>query len=159
MLKNTSNSGAGKAPEEGENHMYIVSLISEHTTMKNISEEIHDAFNAFDTFEVFLRLDSNRILRKDLRIGYAKLYLIDEGTVILRTEYSAAYGTLPMRISLDNGATEATLEEACCNKMWPIVENALDPTICEKCNEEGWTERKDFLQRYLEISPVDLIIG
>jgi len=68
------------------------------------------------------------------------------------------------QISIDNGRTYMTAEEAIPeileNKLWPVVVQLMDDDTREQVHNEiaPCTER-EFLARYLELAPRDLVIG
>lgn len=64
------------------------------------------------------------------------------------------------RISIDNGANWVEPEEAVAGMDWDAIVNMMDDDIREKvCRELAPCTEVEFLTRYLELSPCDLIIG
>lgn len=77
------------------------------------------------------------------------------------------------QISLDNGRHFLTAQEAIeemyktqtnfgisIEKQWQTVENMMDSETAQTVERElGLCRMVDFLERYLEIAPMDLIIG
>jgi hypothetical protein len=68
------------------------------------------------------------------------------------------------KISLDNGHTYMTAQEAMAeitdNNLWDAVVNMMDDDTREQVHRElAPCTELEFLQRYLEIAPHDLVIG
>ena len=68
------------------------------------------------------------------------------------------------RISIDNGRTYMTAEEAMPGilegNLWPVVEQVMDGDTREQVHLElAPCTELEFLRRYLEIAPRDLVIG
>jgi hypothetical protein len=68
------------------------------------------------------------------------------------------------KISLDNGRTYMTADEAmpeiAKRNLWPIVEQMMDDDTREQVHRElAPCTELEFLRRYLEIAPHDLVIG
>jgi hypothetical protein len=68
------------------------------------------------------------------------------------------------QISIDNGRTYMTAEEAIPeileNKLWPVVVQMMDDDTREAVHRElAPCTEFEFLTRYLEIAPHDLVIG
>lgn len=69
-----------------------------------------------------------------------------------------------MQISLNNGCSYVDAFEAMPEierrKLWPSVVAVMDAETREAvCNEIAPCTDAEFLQRYLEIAPCDLIVG
>jgi len=68
------------------------------------------------------------------------------------------------QISLDNGRTYMTAEDAMPEilkrNLWPVVEQMMDDDTREAVHRElAPCTELEFLRRYLEIAPHDLVIG
>ena len=68
------------------------------------------------------------------------------------------------QISINNGRTYMTAEEAMPeilkNKLWPVVEQMMDDDTREQVHRElAPCTELEFLTRYLELAPHDLVIG
>ncbi len=67
-------------------------------------------------------------------------------------------------ISIDNGLTYKTAEEAypliAENGLWDAVANLMDDDTRERVHSElAPCAERDFLARYLELAPSDLVVG
>ena len=67
-------------------------------------------------------------------------------------------------ISIDNGVTFKTAEEAypliAEQGLWDAVVNLMDDDLRERVHAElAPCDERDFLARYLELSPYNLVIG
>lgn len=66
----------------------------------------------------------------------------------------------PRNISIDNGATYCTPEEAINSMAWNVIVTAMDYATCMAVhNEMAPCTDVEFLKRYLAIAPDDLIVG
>lgn len=63
------------------------------------------------------------------------------------------------RISIDNGASYVTPEEAVAGMSWDAIVNLMDDDTRETVAQEGYDDEVSFLARYLELADSDLIIG
>lgn len=63
------------------------------------------------------------------------------------------------QISINNGATFVEPKEAIANMDWDVIVNMMDDDTREEVAAEGYDTEEEFLSRYLEIAPCDLIIG
>lgn len=68
------------------------------------------------------------------------------------------------KISIDNGRTYMTAEEAMPaigeNNLWPVVMQVMDDGTREAVHREiAPCAELEFLARYLELAPHDLVIG
>ena len=64
------------------------------------------------------------------------------------------------RISIDNGAHFVEPDEAIKNVPWEVICNFMYSEIANEVSEElAPCSELEFLKRYLELSPDDLIIG
>ena len=74
------------------------------------------------------------------------------GRVLIREE--------PARISVDNGQSWATPEEAVAEIPWDVIVEAMDDRYREYThNEVAPCSDLEFLVRYLEVAPENIIIG
>jgi hypothetical protein len=63
-------------------------------------------------------------------------------------------------ISINNGLTFCSAEEALEEKGFEVIHHYMDADICETVNNEiAPCTELEFLQRYLELTPEDLIVG
>lgn len=63
-------------------------------------------------------------------------------------------------ISIDNGATFCSVEEALRGVQWDVIVNFMDDETRENVHMElAPCTEAEFLTRYLEIAEYDLIIG
>lgn len=63
-------------------------------------------------------------------------------------------------ISVDNGNTYCTVEEAIAQKDWDEIVNFMDDEVRETVHDEiAPCTNEEFLARYLELSDEDLIVG
>jgi len=63
-------------------------------------------------------------------------------------------------ISIDNGHSTCTVQEAIAGMAWNAIANAMDDETREKVHAElAPCTEEEFLTRYLEIAPDDLVIG
>ncbi len=66
----------------------------------------------------------------------------------------------PARISVDNGQSWATPEEAVAEIPWDVIVEAMDDRYREYThNEVAPCSDLEFLVRYLEVAPENIIIG
>lgn len=80
-----------------------------------------------------------------------------DGRGVIVVPYS---GGRPVRCSSDNGRSFCTPEELLAVHSWDVVADMFDYSACELTHSElAPCENIDFLRRYLEIAPCDLIIG
>lgn len=63
------------------------------------------------------------------------------------------------RISIDNGIHFVEPAEAVQTAPWNVIVNMMDDETREAVHAEGPETEIDFLTRYLELAPADLIIG
>ena len=64
------------------------------------------------------------------------------------------------RISIDNGRSFCEVEEVLQAIEWDVVVNYMDDNIRERVHDElAPCTEEEFLNRYLELSDDDLIIG
>lgn len=63
------------------------------------------------------------------------------------------------RISIDNGHSFVTPEEAVKAMPWETIVNLMDDETREAVNAEWIDSEVEFLTRYLELAPDDLIVG
>ena len=63
------------------------------------------------------------------------------------------------QISINNGATFVDPKEAIKGMDWDVIVNMMDDDTREEVAAEGCDAEEEFLARYLEIAPCDLIIG
>ena len=64
------------------------------------------------------------------------------------------------QISIDNGHSYTTPQEAISALSWGAIVNMMDDDTCEAVhNEIAPCTEAEYLARYLELAPCDLIIG
>ena len=63
------------------------------------------------------------------------------------------------KISINNGATFVDPRDAISGMDWDVIVSMMDDDTREEVAAEGYDTEEDFLSRYLEIAPCDLIIG
>ena len=63
------------------------------------------------------------------------------------------------QISINNGASFVDPKEAIKGMDWDVIVNMMDDDTREEVAAEGHDTEEEFLSRYLEIAPCDLIIG
>ena len=62
-------------------------------------------------------------------------------------------------ISINNGRSETTAEEAIKAVGFDTIVNMMDDETREKVHAEGYDTDVEFLERYLEIAPYGIVIG
>ena len=68
--------------------------------------------------------------------------------------------TAARQISIDNGNSFVTPAEAIEGMYWNVIVNAMDDDIREAVHAElAPCTNEEFLTRYLELAPEDLIVG
>lgn len=65
----------------------------------------------------------------------------------------------PCEISIDNGRSVCSPAEAVERMPWDVIVADMDDDAREETHREGIDDNVQFLTRYLEIAPYDLIIG
>ena len=63
------------------------------------------------------------------------------------------------QISINNGSTFVEPKEAIEGMDWDSIVNMMDDDTREEVASEGHDTEEEFLARYLEIAPCDLIVG
>lgn len=62
-------------------------------------------------------------------------------------------------ISIDNGHSTVTAAEAIAAVAWETIVEKMDAETREKVHAEGPETEEEFLRRYLEMAPYDIVIG
>ena len=62
-------------------------------------------------------------------------------------------------ISIDNGHSFISPADAIAQMPWDVIVNAMDDDTRETVHAEGIDTEEEFLTRYLDLAPSDLIIG
>lgn len=65
----------------------------------------------------------------------------------------------PAQISIDNGHSFISPKEAIARAPWEAIVAVMDDGTREAVHAEGIDTEEEFLTRYLELAPSDLIIG
>ncbi len=65
----------------------------------------------------------------------------------------------PREISIDNGRSVCSPAEAVQRMPWDVIVADMDDDAREETHREGIDDNVQFLTRYLELAPYDLIIG
>ena len=83
--------------------------------------------------------------------GYIKQLIMDD--------MKKGRGNMKKQISVNNGHSFVDARTAIETIGWDAIVNAMDDETREKVHEEGIETEEEFLERYLEAAPHDIVIG